>query len=117
MLDSSINPTANWILRLIDEQEEFDTTTRVTVSLPDIVAFIESEGKPLISNLKANISSRFGSQDIKAASSIFDPKKFLELIHHIFKTMVNFQLISCRHTLECRGLLRESMEWSVLRNL
>ena len=37
--------------------------------------FTENVGKPFVSNLKANISSRFGSQDIIAAFSIFDPKK------------------------------------------
>ena len=47
----------------------------VTISVPDIVAFIESVGNPFVSKLKANISSRFGSQDIIAAFSIFDPKK------------------------------------------
>ena len=47
----------------------------MTISVPDIVAFTESAGKSFVSKLKANISSRFGSQDVIAAFSIFDPKK------------------------------------------
>ena len=47
----------------------------MTISVPDIVAFIESVGNTFVSKLKANISSKFWSQDIIVAFSIFDPKK------------------------------------------
>ena len=72
MLLWSLLPT---ILQLVDVQEELDTTIGATISVPDIVAFIESAGKSFVSKLQANISSRFGSQDVIAAFSIFDPKK------------------------------------------
>ena len=85
MLDASTDPTANWILKLFDDREELDTTIGVTISVPDIVAFIESVGKPFVSKLKANISSRFGSQDIIAALSIFDPKKVPSIDSSNFK--------------------------------
>ena len=75
MLDAAIEPSANWILQLVDAKEELATTTGVNISVPDIVAFAESIGKSFVSMLKANISSRFGSQDVIAAFSIFDPKK------------------------------------------
>ena len=39
------------------------------------MAFTESIGKSFVSMLRANISNRFGSQDVIAAFSIFDPKK------------------------------------------
>ncbi len=47
----------------------------VNVSATDALAFLRSTGKPFVSNLKANISSRFVSQDIVSAFSILDPKK------------------------------------------
>ena len=45
------------------------------VTLADIQTFQDVVGKPFISNLKSNISSRFTSQDVVSAFSIFDPKK------------------------------------------
>ena len=70
-----MEPSANWVLQLVDLREELATSIGVNISVPDIVAFTEKIGKPFVSKLKANISSRFGSQDITAAFSIFDPKK------------------------------------------
>ena len=74
MLDAALEPSANWILQLVNIKE-LAATIGVNISIPDIVAFTENVGKPFASNLKANITSRFGSQDIIAAFSIFDPKK------------------------------------------
>ena len=75
MLDAAVGPSANWILHLVDAREELATTIGVSISIPDIVAFTESIVKSFVSMLKANISSRFGSQDVIASFSIFDPKK------------------------------------------
>ena len=75
MLDAALEPSANCILQLVDIKEELAATIGMNLSVPDMVAFTENVGKPFVSNLKANISSRFSSQDIIAASSIFDPKK------------------------------------------
>jgi len=43
--------------------------------MDDIKSFQDNVGIPFVSTLKANISSRFGSQDVVSAFSIFDPKK------------------------------------------
>ena len=43
--------------------------------MDDIKSFQDNVGIPFVSKLKANISSRFGSQDVISAFSIFDPKK------------------------------------------
>ena len=75
MLDPAMEPSANWILQLVDVKEKLAATIGVNISVPDVVAFTENVGKPFVSNLKANIPSRFGSQDTIAAFSIFDPKK------------------------------------------
>ena len=75
MIDAAMEPAANWILQLVEIREELDTTIGLTISVPDIVAFTESTGKSFVSKLKANISSRFGSQDVIAAFSVFDPSK------------------------------------------
>ena len=50
-------------------------STGVNISVPDINEVTEKVGKPFVSKLQANISSRFGSQDIISAFSVFDPKK------------------------------------------
>ncbi len=74
VLDEAMEPAANWILQLQDAREEL-STIEVNVSATDALAFLRSTGKPFVLNLKANISSRFVSQDIVSAFSIFDPKK------------------------------------------
>ena len=43
--------------------------------MDDISNFQERVGKPFVSELKNNISSRFTSQDIVSSMSIFDPRK------------------------------------------
>ena len=43
--------------------------------MDDIKSFQDNVGIPFVSILKANISSRFGSQNVVSAFSIFDPKK------------------------------------------
>ena len=78
----------------------------MTISVPDIVAFTESAGKSFVSKLKANISSRFGSQDVIAAFSIFDPKKVPSIDSPDIKPMVSLQSTPCIHTLVCPELLR-----------
>lgn len=75
MLDAAMEHTANWILQLLDVREELATSIGVNISVPDINEFAEKVGKPFVSKLQANISSRFGSQDIISAFSILDPKK------------------------------------------
>ena len=71
MLDAAIEPSANWILQLVDAREELATIIGVDI----YCGIYRQYGKILC--IKANISSRFGSQDVIAASSIFDPKKCL----------------------------------------
>ena len=83
MLDAAVEPSANWILQLQDIQEELATSIGVNVSVPD-VAFTEKAGKSFVS--KANISSRFSSQDVVVAFSIFDLKKVPSIASADIKT-------------------------------
>lgn len=68
MLDAGVEPSANWILQLVDAREELATTIGVSISILTLWHFIYRE-------ILCNISSRFGSQDVIASFSIFDPKK------------------------------------------
>ena len=43
MLDAAMEPSANWVLQLVDLRQELATS----IAVPDIVAFTESIGKPL----------------------------------------------------------------------
>jgi len=74
MLDAATVSSANWILQLQDVCEEL-ATKQVGVSVPAALDFAEKVGKPYISKLKVNICSRFSSQNVVAAFSIFDPTK------------------------------------------
>ncbi len=85
VLDEAMEPAANSILQLQDAREEL-STIEVNVSATDALAFLRSTGKPFVSNLKANISSRFVSQDIVSAFSIFDPKKVPSITSPDIKT-------------------------------
>ena len=80
-----MEPSANWILQLQDIQEELATSIGVNVSVPD-VAFTEKVGKSFVCKLKANISSRFSSQDVVAAFFIFDLKKVPSITSADIKT-------------------------------
>ena len=74
-LDDAILPSANWV---IQPQEAREAATGIEVSCQERV------GKPFISLIKDNISSRFrpSSKDVLSAFSIFDPKKVPSLSTH-----------------------------------
>ena len=83
-LDGAILPSANWVLQLQDASEDLKAATGIEVTHLDICSFQESVGKPFISLIKDNISSRFrsSSKDVLSAFSIFDPKKVPSLSTH-----------------------------------
>ena len=66
---------SNWVLELLDLKETLESTTSVKLSTDDIHSFQEKIGTPFVQLIKQNISSRFTSQDIVSAFSIFEPKK------------------------------------------
>ena len=68
-------PSANWVLELLEAEEALRAVTDTTLTAEDIRSFQENIVKPFISDLKSNIASRFGSQDVVSCFSIFDPKK------------------------------------------
>ena len=70
-LDDALSPAANWVLELQDMKESLEEAMGVNTTTSDIQTFQNS----VVSTLKGNISSRFCSQDIVSAFSIFDPKK------------------------------------------
>ena len=74
-LDDSFLPAANWVLELLDHKETLESTTSVKLSTDDIHSFQEKIGTPFVQLIKQNITSRFTSQDIVSAFSIFEPKK------------------------------------------
>ena len=74
-LDDALSPAANWVLELHDMKESLEEVTGVDITTSDIQTFQNNVGNPFVSTLKGNISSRFCSQDIVSALSIFDPKK------------------------------------------
>ena len=74
-LDDSFLPAAHWVLELLDHKETLESTTSVKLSTDDIHSFQEKIGTPFVQLIKQNISSRFTSQDIVSAFSIFEPKK------------------------------------------
>ena len=73
-IDDALTPAANWVLALRDMEESLEESILVKITVDDIKSFQDNVGKPFVSALKANISSRFGSQDVVSAFSIFDPK-------------------------------------------
>ena len=63
-------------MELLDIKEDLKTATGIEVTLAGISSFQEKVGKPFISLLKGNISSRFSaSKEVLSAFSVFDPKK------------------------------------------
>lgn len=74
MLDDAILPVANWVLELLDAKDDLEAATDVKITTPIITSFQERVEKSFVMMLKANISSRFVSQDV-SSFSIFDPKK------------------------------------------
>ena len=74
-LDDAILPAANWVLELLDAKDDLEAATDVEITTAIITSFQERVAKPLVMMLKANISSRFVSQDVVSSFSIFDPEK------------------------------------------
>jgi len=74
-LDDAILPAANWVLELLDAKDDLQAATDVEITIAIITSFQERVAKPFVMMLKANISSRFVSQDVVSSFSIFDPKK------------------------------------------
>ena len=74
-LDDALSPATNWVLELQDMKESLEEAMGVNITTSDIQTFQNSVGNHFVSTLKGNISSRFCSQDIVSAFSIFDPKK------------------------------------------
>ena len=61
------------MLQLLDAQDELQAIAIITSE--SITSFQDKVAKPIVNELKGNISSRFSSQDIVASFSIFDPLK------------------------------------------
>ena len=74
-LDDALLPTANWVLKLIDVHDQLDDATGIKVTLDDIRSFQKNVAESFIADLKNNISSRFASQDVVSAFSVFNPQK------------------------------------------
>ena len=55
-----LQPTA-WVLELLDEMDDLMEATGIKITMDDISNFQERVGKPFVSDLKNNISSRFTS--------------------------------------------------------
>ena len=68
-------PAANWVLELMDAQDEIERATGVKVTSANIASFQERLAKHFITDLKNNIVCRFTSQDVVSSFSIFDPEK------------------------------------------
>ena len=71
LVDTTLNtlvnitlPMINWVLELMDEKDEIEKATNIEITTENITTFQEQVAKPFITVLKANISSRFVSQDI-----------------------------------------------------
>ena len=82
LVDATLNtlnnvtlPAANWLWELMDAKDEVEEATNIEITTESITTFQEQVAKPLVTMLKANISSQFVSQDIVSLFSIFDPKK------------------------------------------
>ena len=79
LVDATLNtldvtlPAANWVLELMDAKDEIEEATDIKIATESITTFQERVAKPFVTMLKANISSRFVSQDIVSSFSIFDP--------------------------------------------
>ena len=74
-LDDALLPTANWVLELIDAHDQLDDATGIKVTPDDISSFQKNVAESFVADLKNNISSRFASQDVVSAFSVFNPQK------------------------------------------
>ncbi len=72
-LHESLLPAANWVLELLDAQDELQAIA--IIDSESITSFQDKVAKPFVTDLKENISRRFSSQDIVASFSIFDSSK------------------------------------------
>ena len=69
-------PGANWLLKLLDDNNDLKSSTKVTIDAEEILSFQNTNGKHFVADLKANITSRFASSSaVVSAMSIFDPRK------------------------------------------
>ncbi len=84
ILHESLLPAANWVLELLDAQDELQAIA--IIDSESITSFQDKVAKPFVTDLKENISRRFSSQDIVASFSI------LTLQSYHKKT-----LLICRH--------------------
>ena len=74
-LDDALLPTANWVLELIDAHDQLDDATGIKVTPDNISSFQKNVAESFVADLKNNISSRFVSQDVVSAFSVFNPQK------------------------------------------
>ena len=74
-LDDLTFPVANRVSEVMDAKDEIEKATNIKITIEGLTTFQEWVAKPFVTMLKANISSRFVSQDIVSSISIFDPKK------------------------------------------
>ena len=63
-LDDTTLLAANWVLELMDAKDEIEEATDIKITTDSITTFQEHVAKPFVMMLKANMSSRFVSQDI-----------------------------------------------------
>ena len=54
------------------EDDDLDEALSMKITMEDIESFEDNVGKPFVCTLKANISSRFTSQDVVSEFSISD---------------------------------------------
>ena len=61
-LDDTMLAAADWVLELLDEMDDLKEATSIIITMEDITNFQEKVAKPLVSDLKSNISSRYTSE-------------------------------------------------------
>ena len=88
------------MLVLQDIEDSLEEATLIKITMDDIKSFQDNVGKPFVSTLKANISSRFCSQDVVSAFSIFDPRKLQVLILLTTNIMVKIPWVCCLTSME-----------------
>ena len=62
------------MLTLRDMEKSLDKSISIKITVDNIKSFQDNIGIPFVCKLKANISRRFGSQDVISALGIFNPK-------------------------------------------
>jgi len=82
-IDDALTPAANWVLALQDMEKILEETISVKITVDDIQVNFEI---PFVSALKANVSSRFGSQDVV---SVFSSKQ------NVFILALHVYIIKC----------------------